>query len=203
MESKIRACIPPKVLSNHRFHTVCHPKIHIVDWKYFDKGKGRGVEIRDNKPEDIESVCLTNTSEIEVLIDAFDENALPIKKGHQAEQCECVIAPAIYYPDNWILAIETKYTHDLSLALEYYPDKMISQIVSTVEYLRETGILDNEKHVHAIISFPAILEDFSSALFQVVKGEWNVDSLLLKKRIRIKACNSANIISSKRIKLTE
>ncbi len=211
MESKIRACFPPKAISKHIFHKVCHPQIHIVDWKNFDKGIGRGVEIGGKKPEEIGSVCLFNNSEIEVLIDAFGENALPIKKGHQAEQCECIIAPALYSSDNWILAVETKYAKDYDAAFKKnenndapgYPQKMVSQIISTVEYLRNNGVIDRNKMVYAIVSFPKLVVDFNSELFSWVQEEWSIENLIRNHKIRIKGCNSANIVSSKRIKLTD
>jgi hypothetical protein len=175
-----------------------------VDWKNFDKGKGRGVEVYDKKPEEIGSVCLYNNSKIDILIDAFEDNALPIKKGHQAEQCECIASPPSNDPQNWFIAIETKYTDDLDSALEYYPDKMISQIISTIDYLRGKGVIDNHKMVYAIISFPELLLDFNSVLFtHVAKEEWSPTNLIVNNKIRIKGCNSANIISSKRIKLTD
>jgi hypothetical protein len=145
------------------------------------------------------------------MIDAFGENALPVKKGRQSEQCECVVAPALYSSDNWFLAVETKYAKSHETAFKVnkaggvpeYPQKMVSQIVSTVDYLRNTGVIGRDKMVYAIVSFPNLVADFNSELFSWVKDEWSTESLMLNNKIRIKGCNSANIISPKRIKLTD
>ena len=202
MKDKILANCP---CEKHTFHEVNYPKIHIVDWKNFDKTKG--VEVLNEKPEEISSVCLTNNPELLIIINAFGENALPICTGEQASQCECIVFPSIYDEKAWILAIETKYANDESAAFrirkddDNYPEKMISQIISTVEYFREKNIIEPDRDVHAIISFPNLIADFNSQLFSFVKEEWSIENLLVNKRIRIKGCNAANIISTKSLKL--
>ncbi len=215
MKSKILDNIPDKAKDRHKICTVSHPEIHIVDWKDTDRKSGRaeirGVEIFDRRPMGIKSVCLFNTPNLEITIDAFDENALYIKKGHQAEQCECVVAPALFSSDNWVLAVETKYAEDYAAAFKKdedsgvpeYPEKMVSQIISTVDYLRDKGVIAKDKMVHAIVSFPKLISDFNSELFSWVKEEWSTENLILNYKIKIKGCNSANITSSKRIKHTD
>ncbi len=117
----------------------------------------------------------------------------------------------MYSPNNWVLAIETKYAKDHTAAFKKseedgvpeYPQKMVSQIISTVKYLRDKGILSKEKIVHAIVSFPNLIADFNSELFSWVDEEYSTENLIRNNGIRIKGCNSAIIISSKRIKLTD
>ncbi|MDR2497343.1 MAG: hypothetical protein LBD21_09485 [Tannerellaceae bacterium] len=199
-----------KILSNlpnekHTLLEISYPEIHIVDRKNSDKTKG--IVIYDQKQEDIKSVCLFNNTELEILVDAFGENALPIKKGKHASQCECVVFPSNYDEKSWTLVIETKYAADEEAAFKIrenevnYPKKMVSQIISTVEYFREKNIIDKSRVVHAIISFPNLIADFNSQLFSFVeKEEWSAEYLLLYKKIRIKGCNAANIISNKRLR---
>jgi hypothetical protein len=201
MKAKILATLPN---DKHIFQEIDSTEIHIVDWKDIDKN--RGVEIYYEKHGDINSVCLFNENRVKLTIDKFGENALPISKGKQAEQCECIVFPSNLDRKIWVLTIETKYANNEEAAFriktdQNYPEKMVSQIVSTVDYLRAEKIIDEEQRVHAIISFPKLVSDFNSTLFSFVKEEWSVENLIVTKKIRIKGCNSAKIISEKKITL--
>jgi len=79
---------------------------------------------------------------------------------------------------------------------------VVQRRLTTVEYFREKNIIDKEQLVYAIISFPNLVSDFNSTLFSFVKEEWSIENLIVTKKIRIKGCNSAKIITSKRIKLS-
>ena len=201
MKAKILATLPN---DKHTFQEVNNGEIHIVDWKDIDNT--RGVEIFNKEQNEINSVCLFNKSNVKVTIDKFGENALPISIGKQAEQCECIAFPSDTDGKIWVLAIETKYANNTKAAYKIkddqnYPEKMVSQIISTVDYLRKKKIIGKEQRVHAIISFPKLVSDFNSTLFSFVKEEWSIENLIVTKKIRIKGCNSAEIISTKRIKL--
>ena len=201
MKAKILATLPN---DKHTFQEVNNNEIHIVDWKNIDNTKG--IEIFNEEQKEINSVCLFNKNNVKITIDKFGENALPISVGQQAEQCECIAFPIDTNGKIWVLAIETKYANNSKAAFKIkddqnYPEKMVSQIISTVDYLREKNIIGEKQHVHAIISFPKLVSDFNSTLFLSVKSEWSVENLIVTKKIRIKGCNSAEIISAKRIKL--
>ncbi len=201
MKAKILKTLP---INRHSFEEVDYTEIHVVDWKNIDNT--RGIEIFSVTQDKIKSVCLFNENKTKVIFDKFGENALPISKGVQSEQCECIAFPSGSNEKIWILAIETKYANNEDAAFrikadQNYPQKMVSQIVSTVDYLRAKSIIDEEQHVHAIISFPELVSDFNSTLFSYVKEEWSIENLIVTKKIRIKGCNSAKITSEKRIKL--
>ena len=200
MRDKIQELLPN---GKHTLQEADYPEIHIVDWK--DTDSTRGVEIFDQKQGGINSVSLINDNGLNIVIDIFGENALPICAGDQVSQCECISFPLDYRDNSWILAIETKYANDEDAAFRIrenevnYPEKMVSQIISTIEYFRDKNIIDSNRIVHAIISFPNLIADFNSQLFSFVRDEWSIENLLVSKRIRIKGCNSANIKSTKRI----
>lgn len=201
MKAKILETLPN---DKHTFQESDNAEIHIVDWKDIDNT--RGIEVFDAKQEEINSVCLFNENKVKVTIDKFGENAFPTTVGEQSEQCECIAFPSDTNGKIWVLATETKYANNEEAAFKIrddqnYPEKMVSQIVSTVDYLRGKNILEKDQHVHAIISFPKLVSDFNSTLFSFVKEEWSVENLIVKKKIRIKGCNSAKIISGKRITL--
>lgn len=200
MKDKIQAVLPK---NKHIFHEVIHAEIHIVDWKDVDNSKG--VLVYSESQNEISSVCIFNKHEFNITIDAFEENALPISRGAQASQCECIVFPSEFSENSWILAVETKYANNEAAAFrirddQNYPEKMVSQIISTVEYLREKEIIAENRMVHALISFPKLVTDFNSTLFSFVKEDWSVENLIVSKRIRIKGCNAAEIISPERIK---
>lgn len=201
MKDKILETLPN---DKHKFYDVNYPEIHIVDWKDIDNTQG--VKVYNTKQNEINSVCLFNSKGLGVSIDAFGENALPISRGSQASQCECISFPSEFDNNSWILAIETKYANNEEAAFRIreedvnYPEKMVSQIISTVEYLRGKGFIEADRIIHAIISFPNLVSDFNSTLFSLVPEEYSVENLIVSKKIRIKGCNAANIISPKRIK---
>jgi len=201
MKAKILATLPN---DKHIFLEINNDEIHIVDWKDIDST--RGIEIYDKTQNEINSVCLFNENNVNVTIDKFGDNALPISQGIQSEQCECIAFPSDSIGKMWVLTVETKYANNNEAAFrikddQNYPEKMVSQIVSTVDYLRAKSIIAKDQHVHAIISFPKLVSDFNSTLFSFVKEEWSVENLIVTKKIRIKGCNSATITSEKRIKL--
>ncbi len=202
MKDKIFEVLPN---DKHTLHVVNYPEIHIVDWKDIDNTQG--IKVYNEKQEEISSVCLFNTKELSISIDAFEENAFPVSIGVQARQCECVSFPSNFDQNSWILAVETKYANNEEAAFrireddENYPEKMVSQIISTVEYLRGKGIIEENRLVHAIISFPNLVSDFNSTLFSLVPADYSIENLIVTKKIRIKGCNAATIISPKRIKL--
>ena len=91
------------------------------------------------------------------------------------------------------------------------PSKMFSQIKSTVCYFRKIGLLDQDKKVHAIMSYPKLLEPFDSWNFPLtIKDDETGDELQLttnaileKYKIHLRSTNQALIKSAKRIKLGE
>jgi len=193
MRNKIEAILP-----NHTIISTDAPNIYIVDYKNLNGGD---VEMLTEAPTDIKGVVIKNIRRIEVCFDGFKESSLPISVGEYSRQCECVLFPAACNETDWILFIETKYTYDLKSAFKEnhdYPNCMIDQVISTVNYFRQKGIIAKKRRVDAMLSFPKLIDDFSSTFFT---GSMSIEDILLEHRIRIRATNSASIISEKRLKL--
>lgn len=173
-------------------------KIYIVDYKEFNGG---GVQLLENEPVDIKYVFLDNANEISIFFDAFKDNALPITVGICSQQCEGVAFPKAGNENDWALFIECKYAYDLKKATDVkngYPQKMIGQIIDTVQYFRQKGILADRKRATAIVAFPNLMEEFNSTFFT---GDQSELDILKEHNILIRATNSATIISPKRISL--
>lgn len=180
-----------------------YKEIHITDWSK-ETNKQRGVEVSENKP-DIESVCVSNGPEIDNVFVGFKDNALFKDVGKYSKQCECVLFPDSEH-DHWVLCIETKYSEEIDYAFKEecdYPFTMIKQIIETVQYFRCKNILGENQVVHAILSFPKLINDFSSFFFDVVMAKdpnLSITNISFDYKIKMKATNAAEIISHKRIK---
>lgn len=186
-----------RLLPEHDLVSIACQNIFIVDYKDFDLG---GVQYFCDRPETIKSIHLENIQQIEICFDGFKENALPLPElGKQSRQCECVLFPETCDDEDWILFIEAKYANDRAGAFNIerdYPNCMVNQIIETVKYFRERGIISQEKRVHAIVSFPNLIEEFNSTMFN---GSLSVLDIVTQYKIIIRATNSAQIKSKKRI----
>lgn len=193
MKDKIEAILP-----DHSLILSEAPDLYIVDYKDINGGD---VELLESEPADAKHVYLENKQPIAIYFDGFKDNALPIGTGSQNKQCECVVFPATCKETDWILFVETKYANNLQAAFkqEYdYPRGMVKQIIETVKYFRDKGIIEQNRRVTAIVSFPNLIEVFNSFVFREDLSEIDI---LLNHKILVRATNSATIISEKRITL--
>lgn len=170
--------------------------LYVADWK--DENNG-GISFTDYDVERA-AVRLLNPSMLSVYCDKFPENALPIKKGCFSQQCECILFPQneAEDTDDWRLFIETKYAKDEAKARDErnnYPQKMVGQIEATVEYFRNKGILEENKVVYAIVSFP-MLDNYNAWFDQNL-----IHEALAKHQIIVRATNQAKIMNKKVILL--
>ena len=188
-----------KKLPLHNLTTHSNLNLYIADYPKTINNKG--VVLFADEPNDIKCVHILNPKEILICFDGFKDNALPIDIGNCSEQCECVLFPDRCDETDWILFIENKYANDRTAAFREnrgYPNKMTDQIIETVKYFREKGIIAPNRRVWAIVSFPNLVEEFNSTIF---KGDLSELDILFKYKIVIRGTNAAKIISEKRIKL--
>lgn len=182
----------------HNLTTHSDIDLYIADYKNFNDGD---VVLLGIAPAEIKCVKLSNPNQITVCFDGFPNNALPIGIGLQNQQCECVVFPDRCDETDWVLFVETKYANNRVAAfneIRGYPNKMTTQIIETVKYFRDKGIIAQNKKVNAIVSFPILVEEFNSTLFQ---GDLSIQDIFLTHKIIIRGTNIATIISEKRIKL--
>lgn len=188
-----------QTIQKQRNGVVNYTDIFIVDFK---KHNGGNVEILGAAPL-IEHIHLTNNKPVEIQYFAFDDNALTVAgEEGQVQQCECVLFPTTCNDSDWMLMAETKYSEDISIAFNPrhgYPNKMIDQIISTVNYLRDKEIFDQKKRVSAILSFPKLALDFSETFYAM--SSRTAEEILQNHNILIRPTNNGNIISEKRIKI--
>ena len=215
---KRKTIIEKLPLHSECFNVILSATIYVRDYKHHDlsvNDQNRGIVIDANPDPEWSSVVLHNSmpDQLSVESDCFPENALPNEEvGSYASQCECVIFPADGNDDDWVLFIETKYTDNAETAQRSdvnYPKKMFSQIKSTVRYFRNKGILSENKKVHAIMSYPKLLEPFDSWNFPLEDIDeetgdviqLTTEDVLQRYKIHLRSTNHALIKSAKRIKL--
>lgn len=170
--------------------------LYIVDYKHVHHGV---VDLHEQIP-DVNFVHISNINNVEVYFNGFLDSALEIELGNYSKQCECIIFSNPYSTNTWTLFIETKYVNSIENAFREsnkYPFSMVNQIIDTVKYFRDKNLIGSET-VNAIVSFPTLIGDFSASFFT---GDLSIEDILLNYKIRIRAINSALIISNKRIKL--
>lgn len=191
MKSNIEALLPQQKIKESSFRN-----LYVVDYKNLNNGN---VELLEKEPIDIKSVHLQNSNNVNVYFVGFEDNIL----GAGNQQCECVLFPQTCEEKDWVLFVECKYAKDKVTAKDKdrdYARKMIDQIIATVNYFRINGVLSNKKKVHAIVSFPNLLQNFSAFVFSAVYP-LTMEDFLEQHNIIIRATNSAVIKSAKMIKI--
>ena len=192
MINRLKASFPKYPLA-----TTSSSDFYIVDFK---KINGGGVMLFNTKPEH-PGVYISNPPLVSVVFLGFSDNAFVPIIGQSAKHCECVLFPEVCNHNDWILFIETKYVDNIENAFREnrgYPGIMIDQIIQTVNVFRNQGIIEQDRRVWAIVSFPKLVEDFAAFFFT---GKISIEDMLLNHKIVIKATNSATVVSPKRIKL--
>jgi hypothetical protein len=190
-----------RVLPGHILVESKAKKIYIADYKKDTKGE-RGVELSESEP-DIKYVWLDNNSGplISIYFDGFNDNALPMANGDNNPQCEGIVFPTTCQEDDWVLFIECKYVYSIQQAMDEtidYPKQMISQIIATVKYFKDKGILGVDKYVYAMVAFPTLEDPFDAWFFTRIPLP---TAIVRDHKIRIRATNYATIKSYTHIQI--
>jgi hypothetical protein len=198
LKGKIEAVLPH---DKHIIKVVSYDKIFIVDYKSIDLSSERLIQI-GNTSFDIKGVEISNCNKVPIVFDGFKDNALVKEVGIYSRQCECVLFPE-NGDNHWILFIEIKNSTGANAFRKDrdYPSCMVNQIIDTVAFFRDKKFLEMDKTVYAILSFPCVLDDFNATLFSFLDEKFSIENIRKNHKIIIRGCNSAEVISSKRIKL--
>lgn len=152
-------------------------KIYIVDLK---GATGTGGVVYYNSEPEYKSFLLENEDRCPIRFIEFQENAFQIRRGRYEKQCECALYPETASENTWMLFIEMKYAgNEYNILLEDWHRKAVEQIRKTVNYLRSKGVLDDQKKLMAVVSFPKI-DTFSSWLTEYIQNELESDEILAR-----------------------
>ena len=193
MKDKILQVVGSAYIS-HNFVTTDKKEFLIVDWtNYYKKVYKKGeiklheqLPVTDPEGKGMSGVHFSNENNVKITADLFGDNALKDGKKHSS-QCETIMYPDSYKEDYWILLIETKYCEKLQTAInlyykEPYPNKMISQIIDTASYFRNKGVINKNKLIHGLGSFPNLLENIFGGFLRTNLSD---DMLKMKKENNI------------------
>ena len=196
-------------LPGHRLGSIDYKTLYFADTKQNLNG---GVIIVETPPP-LANIKIENENGFVIEYDLFKDNALVDPDGTKHEQCEGILWPKqIEDHIGWVLCIETKYTSNATTARNprnQYPQKMVSQLSSTVFWFRNQGYLDNRR-VYCAASFPTVPEfESMSALFRLPQAKFLVNHERLstmeiaeKYKILIRYATRIYIKTDKRILFT-
>lgn len=165
MKDKILKAVGHKAAVAHHFEETNQDCLYIIDWTNINGGE---VKLYDKPQADslgnvVSGACIENPNRISLVLDLFGNNALPIKKGTQSQQCECIIFPSTGTDNDWLLLVELKYVAPTSTTFPLYVEKVKSQISDTASYLCKKGVIKPVKPKYGIFTLPTLMAEAYSA----------------------------------------
>jgi hypothetical protein len=126
-------------------------ELHIVDYTERTKSK-RAVEVHCIKPTDIDSLKIANSTKLHITTSIFKPQWFIGDDGKEPKQCECVLYPTTYTKNTWILFLEIKDCKPKNVSKFYQEIK--DKVLVHVNLFRDQGIIEPNKVVYAVASFP-------------------------------------------------
>lgn len=164
----------------------------------------RKVEVHNVMPECphdkdkvMDCLIIVNPSSIKLDFNIFDDHQFIDKEGKDIEHCEGCFYPYENNDDSWITLLEIKDCKPKNVSV--YREKVISQIISSAELLRNRNIITTHK-VYGVVSMPRTKTSFNSTIFGMPP---DYTSLKRKHNILFAATNKIEIVDNKKIKFTE
>ncbi|MDF2933422.1 MAG: uncharacterized protein K0R36_2753 [Chryseobacterium sp.] len=190
MKNKIDSVFDSSKFSHESFIT---EKVYIAD--YTERTASlRSVEIHDTNPTDIDSLIINNPTEIHISTSIFSPQCFIDDNGKEPKQCECIVTPTTLLPNSWILFIEIKDCKPKNVST--YHKECKEKILENVKLFREKEILDDDKVVYAVVSFPRTGKtNFHNHLIKAT--EWK--QIRDEHKIMIKGTNEITIKNEKSI----
>lgn len=190
MKSKIDTVFDPSKFSHISFSD---EELHIVD--YTERtNSARSVEVHNVKPLDIDSLIIHNSTKIDISTSIFKPQCFIGADGEELKQCECVMCPTNLTKDTWVLFVEIKDCKAKNVS--NYHKEVKEKIIVNVQLFRDKNILEKNKIVYAVVSFPR-------------KGKTNFHNNLIKSpeqkqfrddyKIMIKGTNEIRVKNEKSI----
>ena len=177
--------------------------LYIVDYTEQtreDKTRRRGVELHTQKPEDIKGVHVYNPDKISFKVVNFEEgdniDFFKDEDGEVISQCECIGIADELNPKKkaWAFALELKYPHSKK-GISRNKSKAKHQVLSTLEYLFDTGVLSKSYVNYLIVSIPR----FPTRVFGGFRINQHDKLALRRMNAFIKATNAIRIENQERL----
>jgi hypothetical protein len=138
-------------------------EIYVADYTERTKS-AKEVEVCNTKPDDIDVLTLKNEALISITASIFGKQCFMNEQNKEIKHCECIMYPTKSSFNTWVLFVEIKDCKPKNVSKWFVSAK--EQIKQTVQLFRERNLIETNRKVHAVISFPRNKMDFYSNLIQ-------------------------------------
>ncbi len=132
--------------------------VYVSDYSEKTKNEAvkKGVVVSPEKPEDIKSFFVENKKCLTFSSIKFDNKSFVNElTGEALSQCECIcFSSADYNKGPWILFLELKYCNKDSKYQKVRIDEAKDQLIETLKYYKQKGIINHKQQCYLIVSFP-------------------------------------------------
>jgi hypothetical protein len=182
MKNKLDAILPSGKLTHSEYSG---DEIYIADYTSRTQSD-RNSEVSCVKPENMDVLSLKNSEHLNITASIFGKQCFMDEQNKEISHCECVLSPTESSHNTWVLFVEIKdcKPKNVSKHIAYAKE----QIVRTVQLFRDKSILEMDKKVHAVISFPRNKTDF----YHKIPQQENRD-FIKQHKIIMRATNTLSI----------
>jgi hypothetical protein len=189
MKSKLNAALSSGKIKHVEYSD---SETYVADYTERTKS-ARGVEVCDAKPDDMDVLTLKNEALLPITTSIFGKQCFMDEQNKEIKHCECILYPTSSNLDTWVLFVELKDCKPKNIAGYFTTAK--TQIIQTVKLFRNRSLLEKDKKVHAIISFPRKKVDFHRNI--ITQGERQ--QFLHQYKIIIRGTNTVTVKNNKNI----
>ncbi|MDR1729921.1 MAG: hypothetical protein LBR52_04595 [Prevotellaceae bacterium] len=190
MKNKIESTFDAK---SFKYVSFADKQLYVAD--YTERTNSvRSVEVLNVKPTDVDALIIQNPAKINISTAIFTSHCFIDKNGEEPPQCECIMYPTVLSAKSFLLFIEIKDCKPKNAA--NYHSEAKEKIISNVQLFRDKEIIDNDKIVYAVVSFPRKAKtNFHNHLIKA--SEWK--RFRDDYRIMIKGTNEITVKNEKSI----
>lgn len=169
--------------------------MYLVDYTN-STGSKRGVELLCDQA-DLDGLFINNSeNKLNITAAIFDDHCF--KKDDRVtdeEHCEAVLFPEPFDVESWLLFVELKYAKFLSGDL----GKAFRQVIKTVQYFRHSALIERNKVVYGVISFPITKAITPYENFQFANNHQELRRLRKEEKLVLWGMNEVTIQSSTKL----
>jgi len=166
-------------------------EFYVVDFTERTKS-ARSVEVLET-PE-IDPLTVKNSTELSITTSIFKPQSLVDANNKEIKQCECIMYPTQNNDSTWIIFVEIKDCKPNNAG--GYHKEVKEKIITNVGFFREKGIIDSDKVVYAVVSFPR--KDKTNFHYKLISPP-EQKHLRDTYKIMIKGTNKISVINDRKI----
>jgi hypothetical protein len=189
MKNKLDAILPAAKIIHSEYSD---SKIYVTDYTNRTNSE-RDIAVFNTNPDNMDVLVLKNDTRLNITASIFGKQCFMDAQNNEIRHCECVLYPTITNSNTWILFVEIKDCKPKNIAS--YIKSAKEQIIRTVELFRELNLLEKQKKVHAVITFPQKKTNFYHHIIAPSESQ----KFLHQHKIIIRATNILSIKNDRSI----